>query len=68
MAERTRISEGYWKANTIFNHTEREGFIAIKPIKSDVQKYDIIFLGYPIWFGTYAPPIASLIENAHFEG
>jgi len=41
---------------------------AIKPIKSDVQKYDIIFLGYPIWFGTYASPIASLIENAHFEG
>ena len=41
---------------------------AIKPIKSNVQKYDIIFLGYPIWFGTYAPPIASLIENAHFEG
>lgn len=41
---------------------------AIKPIKSDVQKYDIIFLGYPIWFGTYAPPIASLIENAHLEG
>ena len=41
---------------------------AIKPLKSNVQKYDIIFLGYPIWFGTYAPPIASLIENAHFEG
>ena len=41
---------------------------AIKPIVSDVQKYDIIFLGYPIWFGTYALPISTLIENVNFEG
>lgn len=41
VAERTRISEGYWKANTIFNHTEREGFIAIKPIKSQYIILDI---------------------------
>ena len=41
---------------------------AIKPITSDVQKYDIIFLGYPIWFGTYALPISTLLENVNFEG
>jgi len=41
---------------------------AIKPIKSDVQKYDIIFLGYPIWFGTYASPISTLIEKVNFAG
>ena len=41
---------------------------AIKPIQSDIQKYDVIFLGYPIWFGTYALPISSLIENVNFEG
>lgn len=41
---------------------------AIKPIKADVQKYDIIFLGYPIWFGTYASPIAALLNKANFDG
>lgn len=41
---------------------------AIKPIKADVQKYDIIFLGYPIWFGTYASPIATLIGKTNFAG
>lgn len=41
---------------------------AIKPLKSDVQKYDIIFLGYPIWFDTYALPISTLIENVNFDG
>ncbi len=35
----------------------------IKPLKSDVADYDWIFIGYPIWFGTYAPPIASLLEK-----
>lgn len=35
----------------------------IKPLKSNIADYEIIFLGYPIWFGTYAPPIASLLEK-----
>lgn len=41
---------------------------AIKPLKSSVQQYDIIFLGYPIWFGTYAPPIATLLNSVSFDG
>ena len=35
----------------------------IKPLKANVADYDWIFIGYPIWFGTYAPPIASLLEQ-----
>ena len=35
----------------------------IKPLKSNVADYDWIFIGYPIWFGTYAPPVASLLEK-----
>ena len=35
----------------------------IKPLKSNVADYDWIFIGYPIWFGTYAPPIATLLEK-----
>ena len=26
---------------------------ALKPLKSKIADYDVIFLGYPIWFGTY---------------
>jgi flavodoxin len=40
----------------------------IKPLKSNVADYDIIFLGYPIWFGTYAPPIATLLEEVDLSG
>lgn len=34
----------------------------IKPLKSIVADYDAVFIGYPIWFGTFAPPIASLLD------
>ena len=40
----------------------------IKPLKLNVADYDTIFLGYPIWFGTYAPPIASLLEKVDLSG
>lgn len=40
----------------------------INPLKSDIADYDIIFLGYPVWFGTYAPPIASLLDKIDLSG
>lgn len=44
---------------------EREsGFTpTLVPIKSDLTQYDIIFIGYPVWFGTYAPPVKALIDS-----
>ena len=41
---------------------------ALKPLKSKIADYDVIFLGYPIWFGTYANPIATLVKNNDFAG
>ena len=35
----------------------------VKPMKSNIAKYDVIFLGYPIWFGTYAPPFAGFLNR-----
>lgn len=40
----------------------------IKPLKSNIADYDVVFIGYPIWFGTYAPPIASLLEKVDLSG
>ena len=40
----------------------------INPLKSNIADYDIIFLGYPIWFGTYAPPIATLLDKVDLSG
>lgn len=40
----------------------------LKKWNIDLTKYDTIFLGYPIWFGTYALPIASLVKDQNFAG
>ena len=40
----------------------------IKPLGVDVNAYDVIFLGYPIWFGTYAPPVSTVLASVDFSG
>jgi len=40
----------------------------LKALKSNLSKYDVIFLGYPIWFGTYANPIQTLVKSNDFAG
>jgi flavodoxin len=40
----------------------------ITPLVKDIAKYDTIYLGYPIWFGTYAPPVASLLKAVDLKG
>lgn len=39
-----------------------EDFVpTLSPIDCDLANYDVIYLGYPIWFGTYAPPVKALL-------
>ena len=40
----------------------------IKPLSHKVADYDIIFLGYPVWFGTYAPPVSAFLEGVDLSG
>ena len=49
---------------------EREEGVSpeLRPISADLSKYDVVFLGYPIWFGTIAPPVAALLKEVDLEG
>jgi len=40
----------------------------IKPLNVKLEDYDVIFLGYPIWFGTYATPMMTFLKNADLKG
>ena len=40
----------------------------IKPLKADLKAYDVIYLGYPIWGGTYAAPVVTLVKKYDFAG
>lgn len=49
---------------------EREQGITpeIKPLAADLSKYDVIFIGYPVWFGTYAPPVITFLNQVDLSG
>ena len=40
----------------------------IQPVKADVANYDVIFIGFPVWFGTYAPPVANYLSQVDLSG
>lgn len=38
------------------------------PLAVDPQDYEIIFLGFPIWGGSYPPPVATFLEDYSLKG
>lgn len=47
---------------------ERNARPALKTEIADIEQYDVIFLGYPNWWGTIPMPIATLLEQYNFSG
>ena len=49
---------------------EREGNILppIQPVKANIADYDIVFLGYPVWFGTCALPMLTCLDELDLAG
>ena len=43
-------------------------FPEIQSLKANVANYEVIFIGYPVWFGTYAPPIAAFLNQVDLSG
>ena len=41
---------------------------AIKDMNLDISKYDPIYVGTPIWFSTYAPPVRTFLQSYDFKG
>lgn len=40
----------------------------IKPIAADLSKYETIFIGFPVWFGTFAPPVGTFLDQVDLSG
>lgn len=41
---------------------------AIKPFTKNISDYDTIFIGSPIWYGSYAPPVGTFLANNNLKG
>lgn len=40
----------------------------LEPYNINLNDYDNIFIGSPVWFGTYAPPINTFLKNNKIKG
>lgn len=40
----------------------------LKSKPADIDKYEVIFIGSPNWWGTFAPPVATFLSSYNFEG
>lgn len=47
---------------------EKQARPAIKGKVEDIGQYDTVFIGYPIWWGTYPMPVATFLENYDLKG
>ena len=49
---------------------EREGDLLpnIHPVKANIADYDIVFVGYPVWFGTCALPMLTCLGEIDLAG
>lgn len=62
--------DGDFQATIARCQQEREEGIkaGLQPVKADLAQYETIFLGYPVWFGTMAPPMLSFVESTDLSG
>jgi len=40
----------------------------LKPLTKDIAKYDTLYIGSPVWFGTMAPPMESYLKQVDLSG
>ena len=47
---------------------ESKQWPALENAKVDIAKYDTVYLGYPIMFGSFAPPIYTFLDSNELSG
>ena len=47
---------------------EEEILPKIQPMQADISAYDVVFIGYPIWFGTCALPMLTCLGEIDLSG
>jgi len=53
---------------TIKKEQETKKFPVLKSLPQNLDTYDQIFIGGPVWFSTVPPPVLSLLKQIDFKG
>ncbi|MDR2785428.1 MAG: NAD(P)H-dependent oxidoreductase [Treponema sp.] len=62
--KRTGFAKYFWGGKQVFFHAEPE----LKPFSVDVNAYDLIVLGGPVWAASPAPALCGFISRATIRG
>lgn len=47
---------------------QKKNYPPVKPVTVDLSRYDCIFVGGPVWWGTTAAPLTSFLLQTDFKG
>jgi flavodoxin len=61
---RTGIGKYIWGGRQVFQHTKPE----LKPLNVNIDAYDLIILGTPVWAGSPAPAMVSFLSRTQLNG
>ena len=53
-----------WAGQAVFMKSLPE----LESLDKDAGDYDVLFIGSPVWAGTYAPPVRSFLEKVSLSG
>ena len=65
--ENSRVSKEHASAKTPAKSKVRPKIANIKSIKKAVKKADVVYIGYPIWWGEAPHIVYSLVENVSLK-
>jgi len=58
----------YEEAKTVAMQELKSGYKPPLKNKINIRSYDIIIIGYPIWWGTYPAPVKTFLSENDFSG
>ena len=62
--KRTGFAKYFWGGKqVIFNNKP-----ALRPLSVDINAYDLVILGTPVWAGSPAPAMVTFLDNAKISG
>jgi flavodoxin len=62
--KRTGLAKYIWGGRQVFKHDKPE----LKPLRVDMDAYDLIILGAPVWAGSPAPAMVSFLSRTPLSG
>lgn len=65
IAPQTAYSNVYWQSNIEIRRGDRP---ALAQTVQNMEEYDIVFIGYPVWFHATPAPINTFLESGDLTG